>query len=335
MMELLLRAACLFFVNKECVRSSVCMLQMHLIKKLKTSFQIKFSNNQRFLCHTMGSKTVVFDSTSWEKIAELSKPKDPGYIQFSQNDDYLYIKRTIGTICVYETEGFQLIKTIKSNKKFKLVEADFAITNTPFLILDTLNTKDGYQLALINIEQGEHTVLTDFKDSTLIELNQFIEAENSYLFTMTYENTRGYIDHQIVKVTEPIEKGSIEVIHNSEIWYWESIIYSSIHSIYIVVQNYDLVILDGKFKKVLRKFSITNDKYPECLGYFQHIHLSNSGQFIIITYSKTVLILGYDDLEPIVVEKIQYACFGEFSHDDRFLLIGTYENGYILENTLL
>src|SRR4051812_46091593 len=114
------------------------MLQMHLIKKLKTSFQIKFSNNRRFLCHTMGSKTVVFDSSSWERIAEISKPKDPGYIQFSQNDDYLYIKRTIGTVYVYETEGFQLIKTIKSNKKVQFVEGDFALTNTPLLILDTL-----------------------------------------------------------------------------------------------------------------------------------------------------------------------------------------------------
>ncbi|PLS06704.1 hypothetical protein [Neobacillus cucumis] len=96
------------------------MLQMNLIKKLKTSYQIKLSNNHRFLCHTMGSKTIVFDSSSWEKMAELSKPKDPGYIQFSQNDDYLYIKRTIGTICVYETGGFQLVKTINLIKNLGL-----------------------------------------------------------------------------------------------------------------------------------------------------------------------------------------------------------------------
>ncbi len=50
--------------------------------------------------------------------------------------------------------------------------------------------------------------------------------------------------------------------------------------------------------------------------------------------SETVLILRYDDLKPIVVEKIEYACFGEFSNDDRFILIGTWEIGYILENNL-
>src|SRR4051794_8124688 len=105
------------------------MLKMNLIKKFKTSYQIKFSNTQVFLCHTIGSKTIVYDSNTWEKIAELSKPKNPGYIHFSHNDDYLYIKNTVGTICVYDTDKFQLIKTIESNKKFQFVETDFALTN--------------------------------------------------------------------------------------------------------------------------------------------------------------------------------------------------------------
>ncbi|SMQ77933.1 hypothetical protein SAMN05444673_3148 [Bacillus sp. OV166] len=311
------------------------MLQMNLIKKFKTSYQLKLSNNQCFLSHTMGSKTIVFDSRSWEKIAELSKPKNPGYIQFSQNDDYLYIKSTIGTICVYETDGFQLIKTIKSNKKFQFVEADFALTNIPFLILDTLKTKEGRQLALINIDKGEYTLLTDIEDSlTLIDYKHFIQTESSFLFTLSYVNNEDYRVHKILKVKEPINKGSIEVIENSEIWYWESILYSSIHNVYIVVHNYDVVILDGQFKKIYKKVNLSDKDYPGYFGYFQHIHLSNDGQLIIITYSETVLILRYDDLATIVVEKIQYACFGEFSNDDRFILIGTWENGYILENTL-
>ncbi|QIZ08305.1 hypothetical protein HFZ78_17555 [Priestia megaterium] len=311
------------------------MLQMNLIKKFKTSYQIKFSNAQRFLCHTMGSKTIVFDSNTWEKIAELSKPKNPGYIQFSQNDDYLYIKNTVGTICVYETDKFQLIKTIKSNKKFQFVEADFALTNIPFLILDTLKTKDGCQLALINMDKSEYTLLTDIKDSlTLIDYKQFIQTDSSYLFTLSYVNNEDYRVHNILKVKEPINKGSIEVMDNSEIWYWQSIRFSSIHNVYIVVHNYDVVLLDGQFKKIIKKVNLSENDYPDFFGYFQHIHLSNNGRFIIITYSDTVLILRSDNLETILIEKIEYACFAEFSNDDRFILIGTWENGYILENTL-
>jgi hypothetical protein len=129
---------------------------------------------------------------------------------------------------VYETDGFQLIKTIKSNKKFQFVEADFALTNIPFLILDTLKTTEGRQLALINIDKGEYTLLTDIEDSlTLIDYKQFIQTESAYLFTLSYVNNEDYRVHKIVKVKEPINKGSIEVMENSEIWYWESILYSS------------------------------------------------------------------------------------------------------------
>ncbi|WNS82251.1 hypothetical protein RRU94_16060 [Domibacillus sp. DTU_2020_1001157_1_SI_ALB_TIR_016] len=310
------------------------MLHMNVIKKFKTSYQIKFSNDYRFLCHTTGSKTIIYDTSSWEKIMELSKPNNPGYIHFSENDDYLYIKNTIGTVCVYETVGFQLIKTIKSNKKYQLVEADFALTNTSFIILDTLKTKDGHQLALINIEEGEYRVLTQFKDSiTLIYFNQFVQAESAYLFTLSYVNNADYKVHKIVKMKEPIKSESAEVMENSKIWYWDAIIFNSIHNVYIVVQSYDIVILDGQFKEILKKVNLSDKDYPN-FGYFQHIHLSNNGDCIIITYSETVLILRYSDLQTILVEKIQYACFAEFSTDNRFILIGTWENGYILENTL-
>jgi hypothetical protein len=234
---------------------------------------------------------------------------------------------------VYETVGFQLIKTIKSNKKYQLVEADFALTNTQFIILDTMKTKEGHQLVLINIEKGEYRVLTQFKDSiTLIYFNQFIQAESAYLFTLSYVNNQDYRVNKIVKVKEPIKKEAIEVMENSEIWYWDSIIFNSIH--YVVVQSYDIVILDGQFKEILKKVNLSDKDYPDAIGYFQHIHLSNNGEYIIITFSESVLILRYSDLEIILVEKIQYACFAEFSTDNRFILLGTWENGYILENTL-
>jgi len=198
-----------------------------------------------------------------------------------------------------------------------------------------LKTKDGHQLALINIDKGEFRVLTQFKDSiTLIYFNHFIQAESAYLFTLSYVNYEGYRVERIVKVKEPINKESIEVLDNLEIRNWDSIIFNSIYNVYIVVQDYDIVILDGQFKEILKKVCLSEQDYPDHFGYFQHMHQSNDGRYIILTYSETVLILRYDDLESILVEELQYACFGEFSNDDRFILIGTWENGYILENTL-
>ncbi|MEH7514538.1 hypothetical protein V7146_17635 [Gottfriedia acidiceleris] len=231
------------------------MLQMNLIKKLKTSYQIKLSNDGRFLCHTMGTKTIVFNANSWEKVAELSKPKNPGELKFSKSNDYLYIKNTIGTICVYETSEFRLIKTLQSNKILQMIEGDFALTNDVFTIIDTVNTKSGNQLASINIDIGKYNIPTDFEDSvTLIKFEQYISYESSYLFTLSYDNEHtGYREYKLLKVKFENEEASITLISHPERIYWDSVIYDSIHEVYILVSGFEITVVDSNFKKVLRK----------------------------------------------------------------------------------
>ncbi|MGE8204695.1 YncE family protein [Heyndrickxia sp. NPDC080065] len=313
------------------------MLHMNLIKKFKTSFQIKFSNDYRFLCHLMGSKTIVYDSNSWEKIAELSKPKNPSCIQFSQNNDYLYIKNTIGTICMYDTSEFQLIKTIKSNKKVHFVEGDFALTNAPFTILDTLKTKCGNQLALVNIDSGEYKILTDFDDSiTLFDYHHMIPSENSYLFTLSYvSNKTDSREYKLLKVSNVNSEPSITIIENQLNLHWNSAIYDSIHQVYILINNFEITIMDSTFDNVLKQKTILENNNDTDKGYFYHINQSNNGQFIILTYSNQIYILRYDDLQVIRVENLPYACLAQFSDNNQYLLIGTWNNGYILENDLI
>ncbi|RCW40646.1 hypothetical protein [Paenibacillus prosopidis] len=316
------------------------MFQMNLIKKLKTSYRIRMSSDNRYLCHNMGSKTIVFDLKSWDKIAELDKPKHPSDMRFSKNNEYLLIKNTVGTICVYDTVDFSLVKTFQSNKAYKLIEGDVNFTQDN-LILDILHTSYGRQIALIDIHTKEHEILTDFEDSllltgcpTLIYYNQFIQTENSHLFTLSYVDETDYRLHKIVKVKEPINKDSIEVLSNSEIWYWDSVVFDSIHQVFILVQANEITLVDSEFKKVLKKNDIVTNDYPDETGYFRHIHLSNDSNFIVVTYSSKLFILRYKDLTTILVENIPYACFAEFSNDNRYLLIGTWNNGYVLENNL-
>ncbi|MEH6939233.1 hypothetical protein V7056_15520 [Bacillus sp. JJ664] len=309
---------------------------MNLIKKLKTSFQIKLSNDGRFLCHTMGLKTIVFDANSWEKVAELSKPKNPGDIKFSKNNDYLYIKNTIGTVCVYETSEFCLIKTIQSNRSRQMVEGDFALTNDDFTIIDILKTKSGNQLALINIDNGNYNKLTDFEDSiTIKKYEQYISNEGSHLFTLNNDNENtDYDDYNLLKVKYENEKASFTLISHPKVLHWESVIYDSIHEVYILVSGFEITILDSTFKKILKKKNLLKNESNGDFGYFYHLHQSNNAKFLVITYSEHVFILRYDDLQIIVDEAISYACFAEFSEDDQYLFIGTWNNGYILEVNL-
>jgi len=309
---------------------------MKVIKKLKTSYKMNLSSDGRFLCHTMGAKTIVFNPKSWEIVAELSKPKHPVEIKFSNENDYLYIKNTIGTVCVYETTEFRLIKTFQSKKSIQMVEGDFALTNTQFTIIDTLKIKSGNQLAAINIESGKYSILTDFEDSiTLFKYNHFIPAESSYLFTLSYDNkSTGYREYKLLKVKYVNEKALLTLISHPIRLYWDSVIYDSIHEVYILVSNYKIIILDPSFKKVLKKIDLLENLSKIDYGYFYHFHQSNNGKFLIITYSDRIIILRYDDFKKIVDEEIPYACFAEFSQDDQYLLVGTWKNGYVLEQNL-
>lgn len=309
------------------------MLQMNLIRELKTSYQIKFSNDLRFLAHIMGGKTVIYNSYTWEKVAELTKPKHPSHIQFSQNSDFLYIKSATGTLFIYGTSGFQAIKILKSPK---LVEGAFGIVDEPMGILDTIQTEGENQLALINPENSKCELLTDYQaPGTLFFYNQALPLEKSHLLTRSYINSQtDYREYKLLRVETDKGKPEIKLIDNPLSLYWNASLFDGNHQVYVLIMDFELTIVDSAFTKVLRKKQILDEDKRENFGYFCHIHQSNDGQWIIVTYSNGVFILRYEDLETVLVENIPYACFAEFSQNDQYLLIGTWSKGYVLENNL-
>jgi hypothetical protein len=311
------------------------MLQMNLIKEFKTSYQIKISNSHRFLCRTMGSKTFVYDTGSWEKIAVLSKPNHPGDVHFSTDSEYLYIKSITGAIWMYDTAEFKLVKMMKANK---ITEGDFALTNNPIIILDTVKTKLENQLALINLNTSKYELLTDFQEPiTLFDYHHFIPNEQSHLFTLSYVNEKtNYREYKLLKVSEDVNNPSVKLIENPLHLYWEqeSVMFDSTHQVYILITDYELIVVDSTFSKVLRKKSILEYGNRDDIGYFEHIHQSENGQWIIVIYSQGVFIFRYEDLQLLLAENIQYVCFAEFSQQDQYLLIGTWNKGYVLENNL-
>lgn len=312
------------------------MFNMNLIKKLKTSFEIRLSSDGRFLCHNTNSKVVVYDFTTFDKIIELSQPKYPSNLRFSYDNKYLLIKSTQGTICIFETENFQLIKKVRSKKNLKLEEGDDVNFTRDNLLLGGLQIKSGKQIAIFDNSTEGYSILTNFgNESNNTEYNQFVSNENVHLITLSYVNDSDYRVYKMVKVKEPVQMGKVEIIENQEIWYWDGFIYNATIQAYILVRdNYKIVVVDSNFKEVIKEANI-EDAFPRSeIGYFSHINQSHNGEFIVITYSETIFILRFDDLQILMVEKIPYAHFAEFSNNGRYLLIGTYENGFILENNL-
>jgi len=313
------------------------MFQMNLIKNLKTSYEIVLSNDKKLLCHLMGGKTVIFDTKTWEKVIELKKPNNPSHLHFSQNDDMLYIKNTVGTFCVYNTKDFQLIKTIKSGKSFQIEEGNFALLDNPFTILDVLKINDKKQVCTLNFETGIYQVLTELEGSH-IKFNQSVTNDNTYLFTLYYLkeiNGNHYSRQKLVKVKNPLTEPSYSFESLLELQNWDLVYFEPVHQVYIFVhKDYELTIMDAELKNVLKKSNLIENGIQSTDEYFVHIASSNDGNYIVLTSNDRIFILGFEDLTPIQIEEFKYACFAEFSKDDTYFLVGTWSKGFVFDNIL-
>ncbi|QOY34680.1 hypothetical protein AWH56_018400 [Anaerobacillus isosaccharinicus] len=284
----------------------------------------------------MGSKTIVYNTKSWEKAAELQKPKHPGFVTFTSDSKYIYIKSTNGTICVYDTDTFQLVNSIQPNKSLHIIEGKFAVTQKPFQIIDAIRTKEGNQLVEMDIDKGEYRIITDLEDLiTMFNYHQYISAEKKHLFTVSYVNKETDLrEHKLMKFNEYNKE--VTLIKHPTFWYWDAVIYDPIHEVFIMVHNdFDIIILDSTFNRVIKKKTLLpeyNEKKEA--GHYKHIHQSSDGKNILITYSEMVFILRYEDLETLVIHPLQNASFAEFSNDNHYILVGTWNNGFVLENNL-
>lgn len=310
------------------------MQQMKLIKQFKTSFEIKASQTKELLC-LINNKTVVYNLKNLEEQAVLNKPTYPSKIGFSGDGKYLVSKSTNGTICVYDTNTLGMINSFQSTKSFKIVEGGFAVTQDNKTILDIIEKQEGNQIVSLNIENGEKTILTEFKNY-IINFNYSSQKEKLHLFTLNNVNEdTGYREYNIGIIEEPISKQAIRVLENPLNLNWDAAVLYSQTNTFVVINDQEIILVNSEFNTVLlKKVLHTENGCLEDIGYFEHVHISNDKALLIVTYSNIIFVLRVDNLEIIAAEKVMNACFAEFSNDDRYVFVGTWENGYLLENNL-
>lgn len=228
------------------------MLGMNIKKKLKTSFEIIFSEDQRFMCHSTNTNVILFDN--WDHSISINSPKNPSCVKFSRNNKLLIIKNTSGGLWIYDLENLKLLKRISSKRNFKLLDDGFGITENN-RILDIMDTKNGNQIISVDVDTGDFSLLTNYENSQ-IKYNGFINQPNNkfHLFTLSLLNKiTGYVENKIIKIKEPISPSSIEIISNSKVFFWDSLIYSSIHNLFILVDDYDLILMNMDFTDIVTK----------------------------------------------------------------------------------
>ncbi|WNS79546.1 hypothetical protein RRU94_18635 [Domibacillus sp. DTU_2020_1001157_1_SI_ALB_TIR_016] len=307
------------------------MLSMEVVKSFNTSYSFAVSDDFNFISR-VSNKTFIYLNKNWEDPIVLNKPSHPGTLEYNDGSKLLLIQNTTGSTYIYETEQFNLVKTIRSKKNLKLKEGQISFLKEKTGLLFVASTSSSDQIFVFDLDLDQYEAISDFEDSSISYI-QYLEEENAHLFTIRTNNEMaGVTEFSIVKIVE--KDFSFIKIDNSKGFVWKGVLFNAALNSYILVDGYNVVMLDSKFENVLQDVKLS---LPEVHGFaqqFRHIILSNDGKFILITFSECVVILDSKSLNAIDIQDLPNACYASFSKDDKYLLIGTWNKGYILLNNL-
>lgn len=290
------------------------------------------SSGAKFVGRTISSKTFLYENQDWDNPLLLTKPKNPIKVQFSRDNSYLIIQNTSGSIYIYETVHFKVLKIILSKKPYKMVESYFAYVEDRKILLCIVEDSSSEQILAYDLESANYYPITDFNESYTIKYNYYSEIDRTHFYEISRLNkSSNYREYKIMKVLE--DDFSTEITNLPRGVFWDALIYNQQINAYMFVYRFEIYLISVDFKDIIKKvkLSIPNNGVPQ---FFKSMTLSKNGKFIVIAYDDCVVILDSEHLEIVRSESIPYACFVQFGKDDEFLLIGTWKNGYILENNL-
>lgn len=305
---------------------------MKTVKTFNKSYNLVMSSDAKFVCRTIGSKTFLYENQNWDHPVLLTKPTNPGDVKFSPDNSFLIIQNTSGNIYIYETENFSPIKRIVSNKSYKMIEhGGCAFVANKKMVLCIAIVQSREQVLAFDLETTNWYPITDFNENYHIGYTSYSEKENAHLFQISRINkiTDDW-DYQILKVYE--DDLSMEILNLPLGVFWDELVFNHHQNTYISLYKREIHLLSSDLKKIIKKenLSIPNNG----VSIVCDMSLSKNGKFIVIAYSECVVILDSEHLDIIRIERIPYACFAQFGNDDEFLLVGTWDSGYILENNL-
>lgn len=305
------------------------MEKISFSKKLSTSYCIKISDNGKYLAH-IGSKTSIYGMDIMNKIASFSDIKNPGSIDFSRDSQFIQIKNTSGKIGLFNLENLSYVNSYISIKTSGPEDCNSCFTPDNKYIIDGVNGNSNGTIALINIESKKTTIIKRYEDCIIksIEYNDETEIYTFVVFKRGTElNDESGIGYSFfVKWRYPFDKYPLEEVRFPGKHTFKYIKISNINKCYVFYDWDRVVIIDQETKEELK-----NVNFEKNCGYFCTLDFSLDGKYIALAFSECIKVIRFKDLKCIKEYRLKYSCYVGFSKDVRYLLIGTWNNGYCIK----
>ncbi len=294
--------------------------------KFSGSFEIKKSPNEKYFA-TIGSSVIIWDANSGKKISALNQLQNPSTMNFSCTGKLLAVKNTTGKIALYEMEGLKHITSVQPTKS-EGCEVFFTPDERYIVSADWDGT-----IYTVEIESGEISIIK--KDNIMYDQMEYIAEENQFVFHSNDLITKMQ-KHTRVVWEYPFDKNKARIIaYSTE---YQSVIWSHVNQCFAVIDCKNrLLIMDKELKKIIQKVDVRNKKNKK-IG-VEKVAWSLDGKMIavitdVIEYQEdaiySVRAYEYKEFKLLAEYYIPYACYIEFTKDNKQFLMGGWEEGYCI-----
>ncbi len=288
--------------------------------KFSRSFEIKKSPDRKYFA-TIGSSLIIWDANTGKKISTLSQIRDPDTMSFSGTGKLLAVKNTSGKIAIYEMESLTYLKSVQPTK-----EEGCEVYFTPderYIVSADWNGN----IYTVEIESGEISIIK--KDNIMYNRMEYIAEEKQFIFHSKQKYTRVVWEY-------PFDKNKAQIIaYGTE---YESVVWSHANQCFAVIDRKNrLLIMNKELKKVIEKIDVRNKKNKK-VG-VEKVAWSSDGKLIAvitdaIEYQEDavhlVRVYEYKEFKLLAEYYIPYACYIEFTKDNKQFLMGGWEEGYCI-----
>ena len=307
---------------------------MEYIHKFKTSYSLDYAQNKGLIARCNDGSIMIHSYITGQEIKRLKKPAHPSHLQFSRDEKYLIVKNTSGIIYVYDLEEFEVIHIIKSIKNIKVKEGKFLFNHEKNQIIDIVNINGVDQVIAFDINTKILTPITSFFEGEVYHIycNHQVDDE-TFLYTIKRNNEKK--DMSIYYVLKLDFTGSVvEQSIQKTSFFWDDLLYVKSMNKYILLVNDEVLLINSNFDEIERKINLSSNFPKEYLGgvFNGMLNISKSEKRFLIPLRGALITIMIPELSIEKTFHMEYTCFGEFINDDKQILIGTWKNGFVINN---
>lgn len=293
-----------------------------LIHKFKRSYFLKMSGDGKTIAQVNATQINLFNAETFEQIAQFKEMKNSNVV-FSNNNSMLCAKTTDRKLGIYDLGTKQLIKTFSIKKNTQSQDDGFCFSPDDKKIINLVYGCEKTLLSYISVI-----------DIETMQEKRYFEGENNVFRTVQYV-------HQKQKfLISGFHRPKDEITENISFYMWfdwktgESEFTDTLYidtEIFVYAEKLDKIVVCKEFG--IKRIEIINENKTLDLSekQAQKITLSNDNQTIAIMCKNKVELYNFSDFRQLTEIEIDGWGDVSFSPDDKLLLVGTWNNGYVVD----